>query len=223
MPVAIAIAGAAVVGAGVSITASNKAAKTAKQNAATNNALQQNVYDENKALLAPYVGAGNAATPTIQGLLGLGDSAAAGKAFDTYKSSTGYQSRLAEGNAGVNAALGASSLRDSGAAVKAAAKFNQTFASNEFGSYLGALQGQQQVGLAASGQQAALGQNYANSVSANNNNAANVQANAFLANGAAINSALGSAVSAYGYSQGALSSSYKGSSGGRSGLLSGFY
>jgi len=208
MPVAIAIAGAAVVGAGASIAASNKAAKTAKQTAATNNALQQGVYNENKATLAPFVNQGNLVTSTVNGLLGLGDSAAAAKAFDTFKASTGYASRLEEGQAGVNAALGVSSLRDSGAAAKAAAKFNQNFASNEFGSYLGALQGQQALGLSAASAQAGVGTNYANAVSGNNNAAASVQANAALSNANSINGALGSVVGAYGFSQGALGSSY---------------
>lgn len=219
MPIAAAIAGAAVLGAGVSISASNKAAKTAKNTAATNNALQQGVYNDNKAMLAPFVNQGSLVTPTINGLLGLGDSAAASKAFDTFKASTGFASRLQEGQAGVNAALGASSLRDSGAAVKAAAKFNQIFASNEFGTYLGALGGQQALGLSAAGQQVALGQNYANAVSANNTNASNVRANAYLANGAAINGALGSIVGAYGFSQGALGSSYGNAAGKNAGSL----
>lgn len=210
MPVAIAIAGAAVVGAGASVAASNKASKTAKQVAQQNNNTQQQIYEQNRQTLAPYVSQGNLVTPTINGLLGLGDTVAAGRAFDTYKTSTGYQSRLSEGQAGVNAALGASSLRDSGAAVKAAAKFNQNFASNEFGNYLGALQGQQALGLSAASAQAGVGQNYANATNANNTAAGNAAGNAALANANSINGALGNIVSAYGYSQGALGSSYGG-------------
>lgn len=211
MPVAIAIAGAAVVGAGASISASNKAAKTAKTVAASNNALATSQFNDNKAALAPYQAQGTLATGTINGLLGIGgDAAASARAFDTYKGSTEYTSRLAEGNAGVNAALGASSLRDSGAAVKAAAKFNQQFASNEFGAYLGNLQGQQALGLSAASAQAGVSQGYVSNVTGNNNNAANTSANAALSNASSINGALGGLVSAYGYSQGALGSSYGG-------------
>lgn len=208
MPVAAAIAGAAVIGAGASIVSSNKASKAANDVAKQNNALATAQYNENKATLAPYVAQGNLVTPTINGLLGLGDAAAATKAFDAYKGSTEYASRLAEGNRGVSAALGASSLRDSGAAVKAAARFNQQFASNEFGQYLSNLQGQQALGLSAASAQAGVSQNYVGNVTANNNNAANTAANAALSNANSINGALGNIVSAYGFSQGALGSSY---------------
>lgn len=222
MPIAAAIAGAAVIGGAVSVNANNKAAKAAKDAAAKSNALQTDIYNQNKAMLAPYVGIGAAATESIEGLLGIGgDPAASSVAFDAYKGSTQYTSRLNEGQRQVTAALGGRGLLDSGAAQKSLLKYGQTFASNEFGNYLGNLQGQQQIGLSASGQQAGLGQNYANGVSANNNNAANVQANAYLANGAAINGALGSIVGAYGFSRGALGSSYKAAA--PTGLLSGIY
>lgn len=217
MPIAAAIAGAAVIGAGVSISASNKAAKTAKNAAAASNALQAQQLAENKATLAPYVGAGTAATPVIQGLLGLGDSAQATAAFNTYQNSTEYQSRLQQGQNSVQAALGSRGMMDSGAAQKSLVKFGQSFASNEFGNYLGNLQGQQALGFQAAGVQTNLGANYANSVSANNNNAANIQATATMSNAATINSSLSSLVGAYGVSQG-LGSSYGGS---KSGSLGG--
>jgi len=207
MPLAAAIAGAAVIGGGASIIAGNKASKTAKNVADQNNALAQQQYARNEANLSPYMAQGSLATPTINGLLGLGDSALATKAFDTFKSSTGYDSRLAEGNRGVNAALGASSIRDSGAAVKAASKFNQNFASNEFGNYLGSLQNQQALGMSAASALAGVSQNYVGTVSNNNNNAGNTSANAALSNAGSINSALGNLVGAYGISQG-MGSSY---------------
>lgn len=224
MPIAAAIAGATVLGGAVSINANNKAAKAAKDAAAKSNALQTDIFNQNKATLAPFVGTGATATRSIEGLLGIGgDPAAARSAFDVYQGSTGYQSRLQEGQKQVTAALGGRGLLDSGAAQKALLKYGQNFASNEFGNYLGALQGQQAVGLSAAGQQAALGQNYANGVSNNNNNAANVQANAYLANGAAISGALSNIVGAFGLSQGAaLGSSYKAAKGG-GGLLSGIF
>lgn len=208
MPLAAAVAGAAVIGGAVSVSANNKAAKAARDAAAKSNAIQQGVYTESKANLAPFVGAGSSAATSINALLGLGgDKAAAGAAFDAYQGSTGYQARLQEGQKQVTAALGGRGLLDSGAAQKSLLKYGQTFASGEFGNYLGALQGQQAVGLSAASTQANLGQNYANAVSANTTNAANVQANSYLANGAAINGALGGVLSAYSYAQG-LGSSY---------------
>lgn len=213
MPVAAAIAGAAIIGGGASIISSNKASKTAKNAADASNALAREQYNRNEANLSPYMGQGPLATQTINGLLGLGgNQAQSDAAFNTFKSSTGYESRLAEGNRGVNAALGASSIRDSGAAVKAASKFNQNFASNEFGNYLGNLQNQQALGMSAASALAGVSQNYTNTVSNNNNNAANVSGQAALSNANTINGALGNIVSAYGYSQG-LGSSYGARSG----------
>lgn len=224
MPLAAAVVGAAVIGGAVSISANNKAAKTAKQNAAANNALQTSIYNQNKEVLAPYVGTGTNATRSIEGLLGIGgDKAASEAAFNTYQNATGYQSRLAEGQKQVTAALGGKGLLDSGAAQKALLKYGQNFASNEFGNYMGYLGTQQNVGLSAANAQTGVATNYANAVSANNNNAASAQANSYLANAGAINGVLNNALSAYGMSQG-LGSSYgqKSSLNKAHGLLGGF-
>lgn len=215
MPIGLAVAGiaAAGIGAAASISASNKAAKTAQQNAAASNALQQNIYNQNKATLQPFVDNGTKAGNSINALLGLGgDTTAANAAFDAYKGSTEYTSRLNQGQNSVMAALGGKGLLDSGAAQKAILKYGQTFASNEFGNYMGNLQTQQQAGLGAASALAGNGQNYANAVSNNNNQAANTVANAALSNAGTINGVLGSALSAYGLSQG-VGSSYGGGGG----------
>ncbi|MBI0474216.1 hypothetical protein D9601_02400 [Sphingomonas sp. MA1305] len=199
------------IGGAASISASNKASKTAQQTAAANNALQTQIYNSNKETLQPYVNTGNKATQSIEALLGLGgDTTAANAAFDAYKGSTEYTSRFNEGQRAVTAALGGKGLLDSGAAQKAILKYGQTFASNEFGNYMGNLQTQQQTGLGAASALAGNGQNYANSVSANNNAASNTVANAALSNASTVNGVLGSALSAYGLSQGVGSSYGKG-------------
>jgi hypothetical protein len=211
--VAAAIVGAAVVGGGASIASSNKASKTARDNAAASNALQKDIYGQNKETLQPFVDNGTKAGNSINALLGLGgDTTAANAAFDAYKGSTEYTSRLNQGQNSVMAALGGKGLLDSGAAQKAILKYGQTFASNEFGNYMGNLQSQQQTGLGAASALAGNGQNYANSVSYNNGQAANTSANVALATGSAINGVLGSALSAYGLSQG-VGSSYGGGGG----------
>lgn len=216
--VAVAIVGAAVVGGAASVSASNKASKTAKNAAETNNALQRDIYNENKAALAPYRSAGAPTTAAINSLLGLdGDPTKAKAALKTYYDSTGYDSRLKQGQASVTAALGNRGLLESGAAQKSLLKYGQDYASNEFGKYMGYLSNQQGVGLAAASAQAGVSQNYANAVTQNNNNAANTSANAALATGGAINSVVGSALSAYGLSQG-MRSSY-GSAGASSDLV----
>lgn len=54
------------------MSASSKAAKASKNATNANNALQSQIYGQNQETLAPYVSAGNAATPAIQALLGVG-------------------------------------------------------------------------------------------------------------------------------------------------------
>ena len=202
------IGGVSLIGTAVSASSASKASDTASTTAANNNALQKQIYDTNAATLSPYEQTGNKAGSALNSLLGLSsDPTAANAAFDAYKGSTEYQSRLTQGQNSVTAALGSKGLLDSGAGQKALLNYGQTAASNEFGNYAGYLQGQQQTGLAAASAQAGVGQNYANAVSANNNAASNVAGNAALSQASSVNSALGNITSAYGYSQG-LGSSY---------------
>ena len=108
---------------------------------------------------------------------------AAQNAFDIFKNSTGYQSRLAEGYDALNSGLASSNILQSGAAQKEAVRYGQNFASNEFGNYLNALGNQQGVGLSGASALAGVGQNYANTMAANNNQAASAVGNAALIKG----------------------------------------
>lgn len=130
-------------------------------------------------------------------------------AFDAFRNSSGYNFRLNQGQNSVTAALGSRGMLDSGAARRALTEYGQNFGSNEFGNYYNMLGGLSGTGLTAASAQAGVGQGYANAVSQNNNNAANATGNAALVGANGVNSALGSALSAYGYSQG-LGSSYGG-------------
>jgi len=218
MPLAAAVVGAAVIGGGASIIASHNASKAATHAADENNALQQNIYSQNAATLSPYVQAGNKATSSISALLGEDGSGAASDAFNAFTNSDGYKFRLAQGQKQVLSGLGARGYLDSGAAQKSLLNYGQGAGSDEFSKYLGYLTGQQGVGLSAAGAQAGVGINYANSVSANNNNAANTTGNAALSTAGTINGVLQNGVSAYALNQG-LKSSY----GGGGAVLGGMY
>lgn len=104
-------------------------------------------------------------------------------AFDTFRNSTGYQFRLGEGMNALNSGYAGAGTLQSGAAMKAATEYGQNFASNEFGNYMGYLGNQQGVGLSGASALAGVGQNYANTISANNNNAGDAAANAALIKG----------------------------------------
>lgn len=75
-----AILAASAVSAGGQMYASGKASSASSKAAAASNALQQSIFNENKATLSPYVQSGNAATAALNELLGL----------STTTSSTGY-------------------------------------------------------------------------------------------------------------------------------------
>jgi hypothetical protein len=120
----------------------------------------------------------------IAGPLPQSQQQAANSAFDIFRNSTGYQFRLGEGANALNSQYAGRGTLQSGAAAKALQEYGQNFASNEFGNYMGYLGNQQGVGLSGASALAGVGQNYANSVMANNNNAGNSVANAALAKGA---------------------------------------
>jgi hypothetical protein len=131
-------------------------------------------------------------------------------AFDNYRASIGYQFRMGEGMKGLNASFAARGLSNSGTAAKAALNYGQNIASDEFGRYLGYLGQQQQVGFGAGSALAGVGQNFAGTVSANNNNAATAAANGALASGAATAGVYGAAAGALGRIGGGYMSSYGG-------------
>lgn len=248
MPVAAAIAGAAVIGAGATIVSSNNASRAARRATDKTIAAQEEARRANLATLQPWMDTGRRASSAIENMLGIGAPSSAAparpawsfngvdyyddgqggftntppaaaqgggataadaqnRAFETFRNSAGYQFQQEEGNRAITAALGRRGQLESGAAAKAGARFNQNLANQSVYQYLGALQGQQQVGLSAANASAGVQTNFANAASQAYQNQGSAQANAALSTGAAINSALGSAVGALGYSQG-LKSSY---------------
>lgn len=107
-------------------------------------------------------------------------------AFNSFLDSTGFRFQMNEGNRAVNTGYAASGTLQSGAAQKALQdRGQQTALNNYFLPYMGLLQGQQGVGMGAASAVAGVGQNYANSVTANNNLAGETAQNAALARGAA--------------------------------------
>jgi hypothetical protein len=202
--------GAAAIGSSAQKKASQQATQAATDATTQNNALQREIYGQNKEVLQPFYQSGYAANDNINALLGLGgDPAKAQAAFDAYRGSTGYDFRLGEGNKALNASFAARGLSNSGAAAKAALNYGQNIGSAEFGNYLGQLGQQQNVGVGAASALAGLGQNYANNVSSQNNALAGTQANAALANGQSTANLYGTAANALGNVAGSYISSYQ--------------
>lgn len=211
---ATAILGAAVLGGGASLAASSKNSKAISQ--ATDgqlqatresNALTERIYGENKNILTPFITGGTEAGSRINALLGLtNDNGQAASAFDAFRKSTGYDFRLGEGMKGLNASFAARGLGTSGAAAKAALNYGQNIGSAEFGNYLGYLGNQQGVGLGAGSALAGVGQNYANTISANNNQSASAIGNGAIAQANNNNALYGNLAGIAGNVAGSLSS-----------------
>lgn len=253
--------GGAVIGAKAQSKAANKAATAQTQVASENNALQRDIYGQNKATLSPFVNRGNQAGDAIMELLGFapqqtqpqpantnalmpfggpggfgggfniagdpggimqpGDQQqqqfgapqpvaqpSAMSAFDRYRQSSGYQFRQNEGMNALASNFRGRGISQSGAADKALLRYGQDYGSNEFGKYLGYLGNQQGVGLSGASALAGVGQGFANSVSANNQNAADAISNAALLRGQGTASVFGTAANALGNIGGQLVSSY---------------
>lgn len=197
---------AAVGGAVISSSAAGHASDVAANAAAQNNALQAQIYGENKALATPYIDRGNAAGDELNGFLGLGgDPAKIQAAFDTYLNSTGYQFDKQQGIDAITSNKAVGGLLNSGSTLKAldtfgtgeAQKYGQQYAQNLFG-----VSGQ---GVGAINALTGAGTHYADAVGANNNSAASVSANAGLASAGQINGLIGNAFNAYGAARGGSS------------------
>ncbi len=169
MSVGISIGTAALIGgavaAGGSIAASKIQSNATKDASATqqteaNQALdfQKQQYADQQANQAPYLTAGKTALEQLSSLTGPNGLTAYGKTFDpgtfnggpAFKAPTGadfmndpgYQFRLAEGQKALERSAAAKGTATGGAALKAATRYGQDYASNEYGNvYNRALQG----------------------------------------------------------------------------------
>ncbi|MEO7026508.1 MAG: hypothetical protein ABI056_03045, partial [Caulobacteraceae bacterium] len=214
-----AIGGAATIGGAlISSNATSTAANDATSAASANNALQQQIYNSNVSLANPYIDRGNAAGNELNGFLGLGgDPAASQAALNTYLNSTGYQFDKNEGMSAITGDKAASGLLDSGSTLKALDSFGTGLAQQYGQQYAQNLAGVSGQGQAAVAGLTGAGENYANAVSSNNNNAATVSGNAAIAGANQINGLIGNAFGAFGALRGGSSFGGGGSGGGGGG------
>lgn len=216
-----ALLGSAIIGGGASAIGGNKAAKAQKKASDANTQLQRDIYGRNEATLSPYIQRGNAAGNILQGLIMGGEGAQA--AFRQFQAGTGYQTTLSDALGSVNSNAYARGMGDSGATARRLQQTAGQVAQGSFGQYANLLGNQQAAGLSGASALAGVGQNYANSVSANNNATATAQGNAALNTAGQINGLLNNATSLLAFNKG-LGSSYSGMApSGYGGQLGGIY
>jgi len=188
----LAAVGLAAAGVGTALGASsNKKAATTAANAQTqattsNNALARDIYGQNKATLAPYVAAGVPATSALNAFLGLGtpqQQGAANSAFGSFINNSDYGFQFGEGANALNSGYAGSGMIRSGAAMRDLEQYRQNLQQGYRTEWTNALGNQQSLGLGAASAQAGVGQNYVNTISSNNQNAADALSNAALIKG----------------------------------------
>lgn len=185
------VAGAIVVGGGLSYLGSQSAAGA--QEGAANNAsqLQYQQYMQQRADQAPW---------RLQGAWGLNQlQASLAKGFNPgdLTQDPGYQFGLTQGQQGLNRAAAASGRFDSGAQMKALDQYNQDYAGTKYNDAFNRwiTQNNELAGLAGVGQTATnqtdqASQNYANQAGQNMIGAGNAAASGYLAGGNALSNAL---------------------------------
>lgn len=213
MPFAVAAAGIGLAGSiGGAMISSNAASSAAgKQAQALNNAMafQQQGYDTEQSNLAPYIGAGQNATYSLAGLLGLpepqgappGAAQNATAAYQQFQNTPYFQFPYQLGIGAMNASGAARGMTLSGGQMNALQQFGQGYASQGLGSYMGMLN---QLASLGQGSSTALGNT---SVGAGSNilNAAtgigNAQASGIMGQANAINQGINGALGVLGTGQ----------------------
>lgn len=163
--------------------AANTAANAQIQTATMNNALARDIYAKNEGYLAPYAQSGLQPNALLGGAMGYGDTGAYQNAFKNFIGNSDYGFQFGEGANAINSGYAGQGTLQSGAAMKALEDYRQNLQSGYRGEFNNLLANQQAVGLGAGSSLAGVGQNYVNTVSANNQNAGDARANAALIKG----------------------------------------
>lgn len=211
MPIGLAIAGAAVVGAGASIISANKAAGAAEKAADQSVAEQRRQYDQTRADQAPYRDTGTLALDKLSSLYGVQraggtynatDANGVTAAYGGFETSPGYEFRRDEGIKAVERGAAARGLLRSGAGVKATARYADGLASSEYENFANRLASLAGVGQTATQATSAAGANAANNISSAYMNAGNARASAYMQAGKAIGDGATDLASIYMYGKG---------------------
>jgi hypothetical protein len=212
MPLAAAVAGAAVIGGVTSIISGNKAAKAQTHAADQQVAEFRRQYDTSRADLAPWRETGASALSKLAGMYGVGSgttstagaagSAAGDPAYGGFFTSPGYQFRLDQGNQAVQRSAAARGQLGSGATMKAIDRYSQGLASSEYQNFSDRLAQIAGFGQNATNATVAAGESATAGIAGAYGRAGDARASSYANTGSAINGTINNALSAYLYTQG---------------------
>jgi hypothetical protein len=209
MPWAVA---AAVVGAGASIYAGNKAASA--QEKASNQAtdISQRQYEQTRADLAPYRDAGAGALQKYADAAGINGADRRTASFADFRADPGYEFQMSEGLRGVQGSAAAGSLGINGGGVlKALQRYGQGVADQGYNTYLGRLQNLSTMGQNSAAQTGTFGANAAAQQGGYAQDAGAARAGGYLSAAQGVNGAISNGLKFYGYQNGYGSGSGYGS------------
>lgn len=184
---------ASLIGSAMQSSAAGRAADAQVGAARDANDTQRYTYDTTRSDLAPWMDAGRGALNKLTALTSGGTNTAQ----TILDQDPGYQFRLSEGEKGINRSAASQGGLLSGATQKALAKYNQDYASNEFGNTYNRLASLAGIGQTAVNSAAGAGQNYANNVSQNQLGIGNARAASAIGSANAWGNGLSNAYNGY--------------------------
>ncbi len=212
--VAVAIGGAALIGAGATAFAGSQAAGAQRDSSNLAAQTQKDIYAQNQQLLNPYVQGGLGAYGTLNSLLGVGGNSDTMQ--KTLEGLPGYQFTLGQGLKSVQNSAAARGLGTSGAALKGAANYSTGLTNAQYGNYVGQLQNSANTGMQAGSAIAGVGQQTGANIGSAQIGAGNAQAAGYNAIGGSIAGGLNSAAGGYTLQQMMQNGMFGGNNGGAS-------
>ena len=172
---------ATLIGARMAGRSAEKAARTTAESADRATELQRQVYEESVARQQPFLQTGTEFFNRLAALQRGGPEAQ----MNFLQMDPGYAFRMSEGLKALERSAAARAGLQSGAALKAAQRYGQDLASQEYGAAYNRLAGLANVGPQAAGVMSNLGQTYATNVGNIGMRQGETAANAMLARGSA--------------------------------------
>jgi hypothetical protein len=181
---------AAVVTAGVGLYEGSQQRGAIKdgQDQANANALKTQAVA--KDTFAPYMGAGTNALSSYSNLLGLNGQDAADASMKNFQTSPGYGYAVKQGLQAVDHGAAANGMLRSGETLRAEQTLGNDLANQEFGNYLGRLNGMTNMGLQASGAMLNAYTGQANNIQSTATGAAGANAGIYGTEGKTLTSSL---------------------------------
>lgn len=183
--------GGTLLGSGINYLGTTKAASAQQQAANNQIGLLSKMYEQNRADLAPWRQAGVGALGNLTNLT------TPGKQFDAAMLDPGYAFRQAEGEKGINRAAAARGLWDSGRTYKALDRFNQDYATGEFGNVWNRNAALAGIGQTATNTGVWVGQNYGQQAGESMLQAANARASGYAGGAKAFSGGLSNLLNTY--------------------------